>query len=222
VGVWRHLKRAPSILRTDRNFRRFTLVRLGFAFTAMSTPFFTLYAVRVLDVSPEMKGTFISILALSGIISNPLWSYLSDKVGNRVVMIAGAGALALSPVIPLITRFIPSEGGGGILSLLRPLTSSENPVHNFYCLTFMTAGIGRMGYNIANLSYLLDISPEKERPTYVGLMNTLTAPMMLIPMLGGYLIDLTAFEVVFAISALSGFITMWLASGLEGKPSPSI
>jgi MFS family permease len=214
-GFWKHMRRAPEILKRDSNYRRFMLVRLGNSVAGMSVPFFTLYAVKVLDAPPQMKGTFISLLALSGIISNPIWSYVGDRFGRKPLLSFGVGILSVSPLLAILSRFIPSDLIWSPLSTLKAITASDNPAHNFFCLTFILVGIGRMGYNIANLSYLLDISPEEERPTYVGLMNTATAPMMLIPMLGGYLIDLTSFEIAFVISILAGAITLILALGLD-------
>ncbi len=216
-GIWRHLRRAPRILKSDRNYRRFMLVRLGNSVTGMSVPFFTLYAIKVLQAPPEMKGTFISILALSGIISNPIWSYVGDRFGRKPLLSFGVGILSMGPLLAIISRFIPPDLTWAPLSALKAITASDNPAHNFFCLPFILVGVGNMGYYIANLSYLLDISPEEERPTYVGLMNTATAPMMLIPMLGGYLIDMTSFEAAFAVSTIAGLITLILASKLE-KP----
>ena len=47
-----------------------------------------------------------------------------------------------------------------------------------------------------------------ERPAYIGLANTLIAPVtILAPLLGGWLADYAGFEYTFVLSAICGVVT---------------
>jgi MFS family permease len=52
------------------------------------------------------------------------------------------------------------------------------------------------------MNYLLELSPENKRPIYVGLSNTLTGGVIVIPLLGGTLVNLFSYEPVFIVTVL--------------------
>jgi MFS family permease len=55
-----------------------------------------------------------------------------------------------------------------------------------------------LGWSFNN--FVLDIAPAKDRSTYVGLANTLTGILVLAPILGGALLQLTSYGALFAIA----------------------
>ena len=211
---WReHLKRAPEILRTDRDFRMLFLTRIGGNVVALCYPFYALYAFQILGAPDTMSGTFISILAISSVLSNLLWSQIGDHYGNRRLIQWGMATSILGPLAALLVPHItPTQGFmARWLTQLGPLTSSGIPVHNLFLLAFVAVGMSRTALMMGGMNYLLDISPAAERPTYIGLMNTFSAPLMLMPMIGGYLIDWFPFQIVFLISLVAAVFTLLLA-----------
>ena len=58
-------------------------------------------------------------------------------------------------------------------------------------------GFTLSGVRLGQINYMLDVSPDAERPTYLGFMNTFLAPVLLLSMLGGYIIERTSFEALF-------------------------
>lgn len=188
------------------------IMRLGGNIVALAYPFYALYALQMLGAPEAMAGTFISVLALSSVFSNILWSYIGDRYGNRLLMQWGMAASIGGPLLALLIPHVAPVRGWAAAWLVRlaPVTSSDQPIHNLYLSVFLMVGAARTALMIASLNYLLDISPATERPTYVGLMNTVSAPMMLMPMLGGYLIDRYPFEVVFLIPLIAAVLTFML------------
>jgi len=57
-----------------------------------------------------------------------------------------------------------------------------------YALTFIglqgVMSSGMLGF----MNFVMEIAPHEERPTYVGLANTLNAMQMIYPLLGGLLL----------------------------------
>jgi MFS family permease len=78
------------------------------------------------------------------------------------------------------------------------------------------------GQMIGNTNFLLDISPPKDRPTYISLRGTLRFPVMIFPLIGGILVQNISYGFLFMVtivSVLYGFIlTFRLHDPREGKP----
>ena len=66
-----------------------------------------------------------------------------------------------------------------------------------YLLLFATIGCTLSGMWMGFTNYLLELVEDVDRPTYVGMMNTLTAPFTFLPILGGVLIQVLSYEVLF-------------------------
>ncbi|MDP3058556.1 MAG: hypothetical protein Q8N36_03770, partial [bacterium] len=66
-----------------------------------------------------------------------------------------------------------------------------------YLVLFATIGGTLSGMWMGFTNYLLELVEDVDRPTYVGMMNTLTAPFTFLPVLGGVLIQVISYEIVF-------------------------
>lgn len=62
---------------------------------------------------------------------------------------------------------------------------------------------------------MLDVSPETERPTYLGFMNTFLAPVLLLSSLGGLIIEKTSYEVLFSIVIIAAVAALVFSLQLE-------
>ncbi len=72
------------------------------------------------------------------------------------------------------------------------------------------AGMASSVFWTIGIAVSLEFGTEQERPTYVGLANTLIAPSaILAPLLGGWLADWVNYRLTFLVSALFGLLT-WL------------
>lgn len=181
----RFLVKAFKILKFDSNYRNFLLVQILSGSNALALPFYVLYARNSIGVRLGMIGIFLSAQMLGSILSNPLWGYLSDFVGNRRVI---QMSTFLGLVVPLIALVITSR-----LSLL-------------FILLFIVEGFFMAGRNIGNTNFLLDMAPPKDRPTYVSLNGTLTFPVSLFPLIGGIIIQYVSYNFLFMITSSVIFI----------------
>jgi MFS family permease len=201
VGLAGHLREGLSLLRHEPNFRLFFAVRACWQLTAMAFPFYATYAYRELGFSEGSVGVFLSVWVGSGVVSNTVWGALSDRKGNRVVLVATAVVALAAPVAVLL---LPEQAGG-------------EPTHMTFWVvsgTFLLNGFARSGRFISNMTYLLEDAPEERRPVHVGFMNTLSAPFMLSPVLGGAIAEAVSFQALFVLSAVFAAVSVALSARL--------
>ncbi|MEE8391054.1 MAG: MFS transporter, partial [Anaerolineae bacterium] len=62
---------------------------------------------------------------------------------------------------------------------------------------FLLAGSSESGRAIGLMALMLDISPDGERASYIGLVNTVLGVVSFLPVLAGAVIDRVGFEPIF-------------------------
>lgn len=77
------------------------------------------------------------------------------------------------------------------------------PLTAFAILFFCLGGLVN-GTTIAMLGYLMEISPDDQRPAYSGYFNTMVAPASLLPIVGGVIADAVSLHVVFWVAVVAG------------------
>ena len=204
-----HLKESAKVAWRDRSFRALFGTRVALAGAAMATPFFVLYAVRSLGLSASVVAGFLSAKIVGYVLSNILWQKVATRYGNRVLMCAVAILALLAPASALLSGVLPEPLRGPAIGL-----------------AFALFGAVVSGNNIGYQSLLLAIAPVARRPSYVGLMNSFVGPAMLLPALGGILVDATSPLAIFGVAVLCGAGAMGLArrlpgaAALEARPGP--
>ncbi len=196
--ISQHLKQGPHFLQTDANYRRFILFRVFAHFSGMASPFYIPYALKQLGFSEATIGFFIVSSALSGVVSNTAWGYVGEKYGVRWVLIITAGMMGIPPILAFSSGILP-------ISLQMPA----------FFLIFIVGGILGNGMMVGFMAYMLNIAPPRNRPTYIGFMNTLLMPVSFAPVLGGLLAPYIGYRWLFALSIGICFVAFRIATGLQ-------
>jgi MFS family permease len=69
------------------------------------------------------------------------------------------------------------------------------------------------------MTMTVDFSGENERPFYIGLAQTLTAPATIIaPLIGGWIADTQGFVLTFALSTILSIVMMGILFFLVKEP----
>ncbi len=182
------LKKAFRILKSDRNYKKFLLVEILIGSSALALPFYVLYARDVLKIRLGMVGIFLAAQMLGSALSNFLWAHLSDSVGNKKVLQISALLALTVPLVAIMT--LPG------LSIL-------------FILLFLLVGFFTAGYAVGKTNFLLDIAPQKDRPTYISLNGTLTFPVAIFPLIGGAIVQHLSHNFLFMTTlfmVLAGFL----------------
>lgn len=194
IKVIDSLRRAPIIMRENRNYRLFITTRMITRVGQIAEPFYLIYAIEALGLSAGVAGIFISLRAIAGALSNLLWGPLSARKGNRSLMIISGIMLVVTPALALFGPMLVHTLNLGSLAMTIALG-----------IMFLISGAAADGSNIGNSTYLLEIVPENERPTYVGLANTTLGIVTFLPIIGGWLVSIIGYEGTFIISILFAF-----------------
>lgn len=184
---WREFGgRLREILRENDNFRWFLIARALTSLSLTAVSFYTIYGIRRFDLSPELAGALTSVLLVSNTLTSTVIGWIGDRWGHRRVLIGG-NALTVAAIA--IVLFAPEVGW---LTVVFALTGAVNATQ---WSTMMTITV--------------QFSSVAERPIYIGMANTLIAPVTIFaPIIGGWLVDAVNFELVFAIFACAGLLSL--------------
>jgi len=183
------LYKAFAILKYDINYRKFLYVQIAAGTSALSLPFYILYAKDNLNIKLGMVGILLSAQMGGGVLSNLIWGYLADFAGSRRVI----------QISTLVGLAIPLIAFGVLLSQSRV----------FLTLLFILTGFFIAGRNIGTSNFLLDAATAKNRPTYVSLNGSLTILVAFFPVIGGVIVQNISYYFLFMvtfITVLIGFI----------------
>lgn len=175
----------------------------------VAAPFFTVYLVDRLHASLTTVGVLAGVNMLFALVGTRLFGALMDRRGALWVQ-RWTGWLI--PSLPLAWIFVTAP----------------------WQTAFMEAwgGLIWAGYNMANFSLLLEMTPEDRREEAVALYQTAVFTSAVVgPLLGGYLADAVGYRVIFGLSGVGRLAGMalfaWLAVGPalragKGRASQSV
>lgn len=174
-----------EILRNDRNFFWFLVMRIFYQFASMGFSFYIVYALRQFQMDDVTAGYLTATLTIAQTIANAGMGFLSDRIGHRTILIIGMFAVSLSSVI----------------AWMAPELSWFYPV-------FIICGLANVAYWTIGMAMTVEFGNEKNRPVYIGMSNTLVAPAtILAPIVGGWIADNMGYSTTFMISTIGGLIT---------------
>ena len=187
---------AGRILKRDRNFNWFLTARILSQFATMGFSFYIVYALRRFQMDVVTAGYLTATLTIAQTIANAGMGWMGDRVGHRLMLIIGAASALLSS---LLAWFAPS------LAWFFPI--------------FILSGFANVSIWTNGMTMAVDFSDEKERPFYIGLAQTLTAPATIIaPLIGGWIADTKGFVSTFALSTILSVVMMTILVFLVKDP----
>lgn len=187
---------AGQILKRDRNFDWFLTARVLSQFATMGFAFYIVYGLRRYEMNTVTAGFLTATLTISQTVANAGMGWLGDRVGHRWMLILGAVAATLSSFLawfaPSLVWFFP---------------------------VFVLTGFANVSIWTNGMTMTVDFSDDKDRPFYIGLAQTLTAPAtILAPLIGGWIADTYGFTLTFALSAMLSIVMMSILVFLVREP----
>ncbi|MHB1355778.1 MAG: MFS transporter [Anaerolineae bacterium] len=185
---WRRL---PELLRQNTNYTRYLVARTLLILGGMGSAFYVIYTRRMFATDNAFAANLTICALVSMTISAPVLGRLADRKGHKW----------LTEICTIVAIC------GVLLALLAPSAAWFYAV--FVVITTAGAGFGVAGANLT-----MEFSAE-ELPTYTALADTLLAiPILLSPIIGGWLVDTLGFKPTFAIAlamyALGWAVLHWL------------
>jgi MFS family permease len=187
-----------EILRRDRNFTAYLVIRLLSQFATMGFAFYIVYGLRRFGMSDLTAGFLTAALMITSTVANAVMGWLGDRLGHRAMLIAGSVAVTLSSLM---------AWGAPSINWLYPV--------------FILSGLANVAYWTIGMAITVEFGSEETRPTYIGLSNTLVAPFSIIaPLIGGLIAETAGFQVTFMVSAVGGLVIAILLFWLVRDPRP--
>jgi MFS family permease len=191
-----YLRRLPVILRRDHNFARYigamTIVRAG----TMAGSFLLVYGADRFQLDGAAVGLLTGVLIGGQALFNPLWGLIGDRYGHKLVLVGGALALACAAVTVWLA-----------------------PAWPWLVAAFALLGAFLSADTASFLNIILEFCADEDRPTYIGLTNTLMAPITaLAPLVGGWLVAQLGYPPMFALAALLATLGAMLLAGWVREP----
>ncbi len=177
-----YLRSLPDVLRRDRNFRMYLVAQVVFALSGMATGFLAVYAVQAWNLPDATASGFAIALQIGLTLANLFFGFLADRKGHKlsleICLLLSAVSLGLAFIAP--------------------------GARWFYALFFLRGAV-QAGTFISGISIVYEFIDADNRPTYIGLANTIPGVAAAIaPLIGGWLAGAISYQAMFILSAMIG------------------
>jgi MFS family permease len=177
-----YLRSLPEILRRDRNFRIYLLSQIIYSLSGMATGFLVVYTVQTWSLPDAQASGFTVALQIGLALANLFFGFLADRKGHKlsleICMLLSVLSLALAIIAPSPWWFFP---------------------------IFFLRGAVNAGTFISGISIVYEFTGAENRPTYIGLANTIPGIAVTIaPLIGGWLAGVLSYRSMFILSAAIG------------------
>lgn len=190
-NLWKETWTRLSLLRDDKSFRLFLIIRALAMGSGLSAPFVVTLAHQRLGGAALWLGVFIIADGLAAMVSSPIWGRFADISSRNVLRLAMMG----------ITLLLLAVVATSLLDL--PLLADQI----LFPLFFFALGIVHSGIRLGRKTYLVDMAEGNQRTDYVAVSNTLIGFLLLVVGAITGLLSLLSIPlalIVFAACALTG------------------
>jgi MFS family permease len=201
TGLGAYVRTLPAKLRERPDFARLALVQVLATASGACAPFFVGYADETVkrigpfwntllqtggNLTGQTSGTetglpglFLAAQTLGLLLFAPVWGSVTDRLGPRTALLCILPVATLSPALAFVA------GKTGTLEL--------------FMLAYLFFGAVQDGW-VAITNYLLEAVPESDQPTYIGLMNAVSAPALVLPLVVGLIVRSIGAPVAIALT----------------------
>ena len=193
-------KRLKTILAQEPNFRWFLVVRSLTSLSVTAISFFTIFGVRHFNMTPEFASIMTSVLLISQTMSSPILGWIGDRWGHRRVLAFGNIMMVVAIIVAIIA-----------------------PDVTWFYIVFGLTGLVNSTQWSTIMSITAQFGTVAERPFYIGMSNTLIAPVTVFaPIIGGLLADWVGFNFTFGIFVVAGLLSFIILSLIMSEPATVI
>lgn len=185
VSQLEYLRSLPAVLRKDRNFRMYLLAQIIFSVSGMATGFLVVYAVKTWNLPDAQAGGFTIALQVGLALANLFFGFLADRKGHK---------------LSLEICFLLS-----ILSLGLAIVA-PSPLW-FFAIFFLRGAVNAALF-VSGISIVYEFTEADNRPTYIGLANTIPGIAgSIAPLVGGWLAGVVSYRAMFILAAAIGVVS---------------
>lgn len=186
-----YFKELPGIVRQDKNYRNFVVARGSFVAVSACGGLLAAYAIVRFNLNESAVGGFTVAFMIANSVASFIAGVVGDKYGHKLVLLWSCVCMMLALLFALVA---PSEW--------------------WLYLSFGLYGAFVGAYLVSYQVIVLEFAPDNRRSTYVGLTNTLMAPVSLLaPIIAGALAQWLGYPVmlgVLVVMTIYAIFLLWL------------
>lgn len=152
----RYIGAALRFLRSDTRFKWLIASNVLMHANLIGSAFFMVYGLKKMNLDDSLAGGFITFSMVVSMLASLGLGRLADTIGHRKSLIISRLTIVAALALILFVR------DWRVLYLVFSLQATQQALNL-----------------VSSSSFVFEISPEGKIPTYVGLMNTITAPFLL-------------------------------------------
>lgn len=191
-----YFRSLPAVLRSDPNFRMYLLSNIIFTLSGMAVGFLVVYTAKTWNIPDAEASGFTIALQIGLTLATLFFGFLADRKGHKL-------NLEICYAVNVISL---------VLAILVP-----NPLW-FFPIFFLRGAINA-GAFISGISIVYEFTEAENRPTYIGLANTIPGVAGVIaPMIGGWLVGAINYQAMFILAAVFGLISWGLLRFIVKEP----
>lgn len=202
IPLSHYFRQLPAVLRRNVNFRRFLLSYSIGRFSLMGASLFIVFGNDRFGLTGAEVGALTAVLLGSQAVMQLTLGWLGDRRGHKLNLtlfaFAAAGAALAASLASGVVGLIPA---------------------------FALLGTALAADRISHLNIVLEFAVPEDQPTYIGLTNTLLAPVVfLAPIFGGWVADHSfqqLFDLILICGAVGGILlALWVKEPRHVPPTP--
>ncbi|MCY4071722.1 MAG: MFS transporter [Chloroflexi bacterium] len=203
ISQRRYFKQLPGILRGNHNYRRFLLSYCISRLSLMGTSFFIVYGNENFSLSGADVALLTAVLIGSEAVMQLALGWLGDRRGHKLNLMISGFAIALAALVAITAS--------DLLDLI---------------VAFVLLGAALASDKISHLNIVLEFAVPEDQPTFIGLTNTLLAPVTFFaPILGGWVATNFGYSSLFNLTLLCGvaggaLLALWVKEPRHIPPKP--
>lgn len=196
VSQLTYFRTLPEVLRKDRNFGNYLVAQILYMLSGMATGFLAVYAAQKWGLTDAYAGGFVIAMQVGTALANLFFGFLADRTGHKLSLefafLASALSLGLVAIAPSPLWFFP---------------------------IFFLRGAVMAGSFISGISIVYEFTGADNRPTYIGLANTIPGVAgALAPLIGGWLASAAGYPVMFILSTVIAAASLAVLRFLVKEP----
>lgn len=182
VSQMNYMRSLPEVVRRNPNFRMYLLSQIIFSLSGMATGFLVVYAVQTWNLPDAEASGFMIALQIGLTLAYLFFGFLSDRKGHKLSLEI---CMAMSALLLVLAIIAPSPW--------------------WFFPIFFLRGAVNAGTFISGISIVYEFTDAENRPTYIGLANTIPGVAgSLAPLIGGWLAGALSYQAMFILSAIIG------------------
>jgi MFS family permease len=181
------LAEIPTLIRNNKVIKQLTVLQLLISFFSMATPFYSSYALSILNMEMSYVGVFLSLQMVGRFAFSFIWAQLCNKKRSKQIIQFSSLMFIISSVFAVMAQLLPL---------------SQNVSNSLMLTVFFLSGAATSGVFLGMNTFVMEIAEPKQRSIILGFLNSLNVATSMLPLIAGILIGYASYTSVFLIASV--------------------